>query len=232
MSDPIKSTPSISMPTDSKFGEVDSMASAPPSAEHLEAALVAPPPATPEADLGPLDAFTGTFAGNGFNTIFRPNNAVTPTLLPIPLKDPGDNILELNVTFDSIAFSSSLGAVPNRGTQPQGDIELNGVPYMQTVNDVTTTVPGPIIHVEPGLWMRIPATGTPKETLTVARMGSIPHGTTIQAQGTCFASPTGQPRIDPVDITPFAADGTQAAIPFRSTVRQRRSRGRPGFPRT
>jgi hypothetical protein len=224
MSDPIKSTPSISMPSGSKFGQVDSMALTPPTAARIGAhafALASPaaaPAAAPEADLGPLTAFTGTFIGHGFNTIFRPNNAVTPTPLPTPLVPPGDNILELNVTVDSIAFSSSLGAVPNRGTQPQGDINLNGVPYLQTVNDVTTSVPGPIIHVEPGLWMRIPATSMPQETLTLARMGSIPHGTTIQAQGTSLVSPTGQPIINPVDITPFTVGGTQAAnpIPFPS----------------
>jgi hypothetical protein len=217
MSDPNKFTPSISMPSGSKFGQVDSMASA-PSAARIGAhalTLAAPTPAAaPEADLGPLVAFAGTFTGNGFNTIFRPNNSVTPTPLPIPLVPPGDNILELNVTVDSIAFSSSLGAVPNRGTQPQGDINLNGVPYLQTVNDVTTSVPGPIIHVEPGLWMRIPATSTPNETLTLARMGSIPHGTTIQAQGTSLVSPTGQPIISPVNITPFTVGGTQAANPI------------------
>jgi hypothetical protein len=225
MSDPVKSTPSISMPTGSKFGQVDSMASAPPAARPSFAGMAAAmevlavaPPVEPDGDLGPLTAFTGTFAGPGFNTIFRPNNAVTPTPLPTPLNPPGDNVLELNVTFDSIAFSTSLGAVPNRGTQPQGDINLNGVPYLQTVNDITTSIPGPIIHVEPGLWMRIPATGTPKETRTLARMASIPHGTTINAQGTCLVSPTGKPIISPVDITPFPVGGTQAAnpIPFPS----------------
>jgi hypothetical protein len=217
MSDPNKSTPSISMPTGSRFGQVDSMASAPPSAAHPAARALVAPAAAPEADLGPLVAFAGIFAGNGFNTIFRPNNAVTPTPLPIPLAAPGDNILELNLTFDSIAFSSSLGAVPNRGTQPQGDIELNGVPYLQTVNDVTTSVPGVIIHVEPGLWMSVPETDTPKETPTLTRMGSIPHGTTIQAEGT-FLTVAGPPKIAPVDITPFVVGGTQAAnpIPFPS----------------
>jgi len=209
------------MPTGSRFGEVDSMASAPPSAAHLAArvlgGLAIAPAAAPEADLGPLVAFAGTFVGNGFNTIFRPNNSVTPTPLPIPLVPPGDNILELNLTFDSIAFSSSLGAVPNRGTQPQGDIQLNGVPYLQTVNDVTTSAPGVIIHVEPGLWMMVPATDTPAETPTLTRMGSIPHGTTIQAEGTSFTVP-GPPIINPVDITPFVVGGTQAAnpVPFTS----------------
>lgn len=221
MSDAIKSTPSITLPTDSKFGQVNSMATTPPSDTRFAAAIAVSAVAAtvePDGDLGPLDAFTGTFIGPGFNTIFRPNNAATPTPLPIPLSSPGDNILELNVTVDSIAFSASLGAVPNRGTDPQGDIHLNGVPYVQTVKDITTSLAGPIIHVEPGLWMRIPETDTPKETRTLARMASIPHGTTINAQGSCLLSPTGQPLINPVDITPFKIGGTQQAdpIPFPS----------------
>ena len=206
------------MPTHSKFGQVDSFASTPPSKSPRTAVrLLDVAVAAAEADLGPLVAFTGTFVGNGFNTIFRPNSAASPTPLPIPLNPPGDNILELNVITDSIAFSSSLGAVPNRGTQPQGDIQLNGVPYLQTVNDVTTSIPGVIIHVEPGLWMMIPATNTPLEGPTLTRMGSIPHGTTIQAQGTPFAVP-GPPIIKPVDITPFVVGSTQAAspVPFPS----------------
>jgi hypothetical protein len=48
-------------------------------------------------------------------------------------------------------------------------------------------------------------------------MGSIPHGTTIQAEGTFFTV-AGPPTIAPVDITPFVVGGTQAAnpIPFPS----------------
>ena len=42
-------------------------------------------PAPPPAPLGPLSAFVGDWVGNGFNTIFRPNNTATPTPLPNPL---------------------------------------------------------------------------------------------------------------------------------------------------
>lgn len=40
-----------------------------------------------DPSLGPLAHFAGTFAGNGFNTIFRPQNPATPTPLPVaPLR--------------------------------------------------------------------------------------------------------------------------------------------------
>ena len=42
------------------------------------------PPVTAPPSLGPLAAFTGTFKGNGFNTIFRPDSVATPTPLPTP----------------------------------------------------------------------------------------------------------------------------------------------------
>ena len=169
----------------------------------------------------------GTWNGNGFNTIFRPNNSVTPTALPIPVT-PGDNILELNLTSESLAFSPSLGSVPNRGTTPQGDIFLNGVPYLQTIQDVTTPGQSVGIHVEPGLWMNFPSTNDPVEGPTVARMGSIPHGTTIQAQGT-FLSVNGPPIINPVSITPFVTGQTPVhQIPFPSQTAA--TQGTPRIP--
>jgi hypothetical protein len=36
-------------------------------------------PAAPSPSLGALAAFVGNWAGSGFNTIFRPDNSVTPT---------------------------------------------------------------------------------------------------------------------------------------------------------
>lgn len=195
---------SVSLPDDFQFNEV-------PPRRALDAPQ--PPPS-----LGPLAAFTGTWVGKGFNTIFRPNNSVSPTQLPIPLAAPGDNILELNLTAETLTFSNSLGAVPNRGTDPQGDIFLNGVPYLQTVNDITDPNNPVGIHVEPGLWVVVPATNAPAESTTIVRMASIPHGTTIQAQGTAKTI-VGKPNIQSVSITPFKIGTTQAApnlIPFPS----------------
>jgi hypothetical protein len=168
-------------------------------------------PAAPS--LGPLAAFTGTFRGSGFNTIFRPDSTATPTPLPKPVSG-SDNVLELNLTRETLSFSQSLGSVPNRG-MVQGDIFLNGVPYLQTISDVTVPSQPVGIHVEPGLWMAIPATTDPAAGATVARMASIPHGTTVEAQGTSSTS-TGKPTIPAVDITPFTTGSPTSKIPFPS----------------
>src|ERR1039458_4158253 len=107
---------SIKLPSDFRFGQL--------RPDHTK-----PVPPTPPPPLGPLSAFVGDWVGNGFNTIFRPDNSATPTPLPVPFPN-SDNILELNLTSESLSFSPSLGSVPNRGTTPQGDIFLNGVPYL------------------------------------------------------------------------------------------------------
>ena len=190
----------IALPSGFRFGAVSEIAPK----------VLAPIPAPPS--LGPLAAFTGEWAGSGFNTIFRPDSTKTPTPFPIPV--PGtDNVLELNLTSESMSFSPSLGSVPNRG-MVQGDIFLNGVPYLQAINDVTIPGQSVGIHIEPGLWMIVPATTDPKEGTTLVRMGSIPHGNTIVAQGTSTTI-NGPPTIPAVDITPFFT-ATKLKNPFPS----------------
>jgi hypothetical protein len=163
--------------------------------------------------LGPLAAFNGTFRGSGFNLIFRPDSPVTPTSLPKPVSG-SDNVLELNLTNETLSFSRSLGSVPNRG-MVQADAFLNGVPYLQTINDVTVPSQPVGIHFEPGLWMAVPKTTDPAEEATVVRMASIPHGTTIVAQGTS-STITGKPTIPAVDITPTTTSPPHSKNPFPS----------------
>ncbi len=189
------------MPSGFRFGEVSSLT-----------ALTAR--GSPAPGLGPLAAFTGTFRGSGFNLIFRPDSAKTPTPLPIPVSG-SDNVLELNLTLETLSFSPMLGSVPNRGSQAQGDIFLNGVPYLQAISDVTVPSQPVGIHFEPGLWIVVPATIDPAEGATVARMASIPHGTTVEAQGTSSAV-AGKPTIPAVDITPFSTAPPHGKIPFPS----------------
>jgi hypothetical protein len=167
---------------------------------------------SPAPSLGPLAAFTGTFRGGGFNTIFRPEIG-SPTALPVPVTG-SDNLLELNLTQETLSFSPSLGTVPNRG-EANHDIFLNGIPYLQVINDVTVPSQPIGIHFEPGLWMAVPATSHPPEGATVVRMASIPHGTTIQAQGTS-STIDGKPTIPAVDITPFIVGQPGAKTPFPS----------------
>lgn len=179
------------------------------------------------APLGVLASFTGTFAGTGFNLIFRPNSGPpNGTTFPIPIKNPpSDNVLELNLTTETLSFSNALNSVPNRGLGAQNDIFLNGVPYVQAISDVSNPTTGKAdgvpsgIHFEPGLWMHVPATTSdPVVGESLARMASIPHGTTINAQ--CLAptsSIAGPPTIPAVDITPFAI-GTSNKFPFASQI--------------
>jgi hypothetical protein len=191
--------PALLQPTGFRFGEV-------PGITALRE-TVAPAPG-----LGPLSAFTGTFRGSGFNTIFRPDLG-SPTRLPVPVTG-SDNLLELNLTQETLSFSASLGSVPNRG-EVMPDIFLNGIPYLQVIKDVTGPAQPVGIHFEPGLWMAVPVTTDPAEGPTVARMASIPHGTTIQAQGTSTTI-HGKPDIPAVDITPFTTGQPGAKIPFPS----------------
>ena len=189
----------LSMPAAFRFDEVSSLAE--PKAA-----------ATPAPSLGPLAKFSGTFRGKGFNTIFRPDTG-TPTTLPVPAT--GDNLLELNLTEETLSFSPSLGAVPNRG-EVQADINLNGVPYLQVINDVTIAGQSTGIHFEPGLWMAVPATSDPAEGATFMRMASIPHGTTVLAQGKAVTA-NGKPTFPVVPITPFSIGSpANSGSPFPS----------------
>ena len=163
--------------------------------------------------LGPLTAFVGTWKGRGYNMIFRPENTQSPTFPP-PLNG-SDNVLELNLTEETLSFSKPLGSVPNRGSGAQRDIFLNGVPYVQTIDDVTSS-PRNGIHFEPGIWLAVPSTKHPDELFTLARMASIPHGTTITAQGVVIATVAGGPILSPVDITPFRAGHPTEKIHFPS----------------
>jgi hypothetical protein len=163
-SQPAVTVPSISLPPNYQIQPQDGKLNNSP----------VPPGSVNQPDLGVLSNFTGTFAGTGFNLIFRPNsgdtvfgpatgtNPLPPPAVPNP---PNDNVLELNLTKETLVFAGSLGTVPNRGLGKQTDILLNGVPYIQSINDVTNTItgkgdaqpPSPI-HFEPGLWMHVPAT--------------------------------------------------------------------------
>jgi len=191
MTKALDTEPAIDMTQGFRWGSV-------PSQPHLAAA-----PHIVPADLGALAAFTGKFRGAGFNTIFRPQNfALSPTSFANAPQGPNDNVLELNLTAETLDFSAPLGAVPNRGFA-QGDIGLNGIPYVQKINDVTDPTDPVGIHFEPGVWLSVPATTDPAETATVVRMASIPHGTTIDAEGTATPPVAGGPQFQPVDITPF-----------------------------
>lgn len=152
--------------------------------------------------LGPLASLSGSWAGSGFNLIWRPHH-------------PGqDHFLELNVTTEQLTFSPIAGSIPNRGLL-QHDIVMHGLSYLQQIQDSNVIVNGAPagLHFEPGLWLTVPATTAPKEGATVARLASIPHGTTILAQGTAKTT-AGPPSIPDVSITPFSIGSPKQTIPF------------------
>ncbi len=128
-----------------------------------------------DSPYGPLAQLPGHWAGTGFNMIWRPFHDPTGHT---------DHFLELNLTNETIDFALIEGPIPNRGLL-QPDIAMYGVTYLQQISDATLSTPGNIVglHAEPGIWATVPATSDPVEPPTVVRMASIPHGTTILAQG-------------------------------------------------
>jgi len=155
----------------------------PPIEEPAAAAAAAADP------LGPLAGLAGNWTGQGFNVIWRPH----------PLQPSGqDRFLELNVTSEQLDFGPALQKIPNRGLL-QPNISLAGLNYLQQIADANTSRNQ---HFEPGVWVTVPATSDPQEPRTVARLASIPHGTTILLQGTAHTS-AGAPTIPNISIKPF-----------------------------
>jgi hypothetical protein len=52
-----------------------------------------------------------------------------------------DEVLQPSVTPPVVAVPNSLGNTPNRGLGTERDISLNGVPYLQSINDITNGTP-------------------------------------------------------------------------------------------
>jgi len=124
----------------------------------------------------------------------------------------------LNVTVETLEFDVIPGSIPNRGLL-QGDLFMSGIRYLQQISDVNVQVAGPSgsipagLHAEPGVWLNIPATTDPLVPASVARLASIPHGTTILAQGLA-SSVQGAPSIPAASITPFQAGNPASADPL------------------
>jgi hypothetical protein len=131
-----------------------------------------------------------------------------------PNHTPGqDRFLELNLTDESLKFDAISGAIPNRGLL-QIDINMFGITYMQQISDANLNAG---LHIEPGIWAVVPPTTNPAETATVVRMGSIPHGTTILAQGTATGV-AGPPVIPNINILPFIIGNPAAVFHFPEQV--------------
>jgi hypothetical protein len=157
--------------------------------------------------LGPLGKLRGKWEGRGFNQIWRPFDGLQQ-------QPPQDRFLELNETAEILQFVEISGDIPNRGLL-QVDINLHGLTYLQRISDVNVlTKHKPTgIHIEPGIWIRVPATADPQDPETVARLANIPHGTSLVSQGT--AKPGQIPLVFPAtDIIPFVIGNPANKIAF------------------
>ncbi|KAE9965528.1 hypothetical protein BLS_007593 [Venturia inaequalis] len=124
--------------------------------------------------------------------------------LSVPLGGLQNDLLELNLTHEIWTFPrADLGEIPNRVAAAGKDAILFGIPYTQIVRDVTDAGTGtrvPVdrlgkcnvekkkalvsdIHFEPGLLIHVEHSSPVSDEATITRMASIPHGTTINAQG-------------------------------------------------
>jgi hypothetical protein len=167
--------------------------------------------------LGLLQDLAGTWKGKGFNLIARPD-----------FHDKTDLYLQLNQTRETLKFDPIGSSIPNRGFG-QDDIELFGLTYLQQISDAALDG---ALHIEPGIWVTQPPTTFPPESATapaqlVARMGTIPHGNSLLAEG--IAAPfTGPPVLTvpgtqysfslfpSFNSTPFAAPPTGPGIVFNA----------------
>jgi len=156
--------------------------------------------ATLESSLGLLAPLAGTWTGTGFNLIMRPN------FEPIGGVS-SDHFLEINLTSENLKFDFIGAPIPNRGLA-QEDITLFGLHYLQQVSDSFTHG---ALHLEPGIWVNIPATTQPNAPVpagqnNVARFATIPHGNALVAEGQAFKV-AGGPLIEPANVTPFPIGG-------------------------
>jgi hypothetical protein len=169
--------------------------------EQGAAAPAAAPAAVPPG-LGPLAGLAGSWSGRGFNAIWRPH------------RGGSDHFLELNVTNDRIDLEVINGQIPNRGLVT-AQIFMHGLTYLQQITDANVEVNGAPagLHIEPGVWINIPPTADPQEPGTIARLASIPHGTTILVQGTATTA-AGGPSIPAVSLTPFTIGSPNQTVDF------------------
>ena len=154
--------------------------------------------------LGPLADLSGTWKGHGFNQIWRPFHGTQ------------DRFLELNETNETMQFDEIPGDIPNPGLL-QADINLHGLTYLQQIQDAHVLGPNgkPAgIHIEPGIWINIPATTNPLDPPTVARLANIPHGTSIVAQGSASPPINYATTFPPASITPFTIAPPHTSIQF------------------
>jgi hypothetical protein len=144
-------------------------------AERVSSVRITPDNNTVLQNLACLSELAGTWRGSGFNLIARPD-----------FEDNANLYLQLNQTRETLEITPIGAAIPNRGFG-QPDIALFGLTYLQKISDAARDG---ALHIEPGIWVIQPGTQYPPETASpgeclIARMGTIPHGNSLLAQGVC-----------------------------------------------
>ena len=171
--------------------------------ERISSVRIAPDNQTILGNLGLLADLAGTWSGQGFNLIARPD-----------FEGKANLYLQLNQTQETLQFDPIGSSIPNRGFG-QNDIELFGLTYLQKISELFQ---GGAMHIEPGIWITQPATAYPPEVPTeadtqiIARMGTIPHGNSLLAEGVA-ARFSGPPTLK----TPKAEYAFSAFPSFNST---------------
>jgi hypothetical protein len=159
--------------------------------------------------LGPLAPLVGSWKGSGFNCMWRPHNKQSQ-----PTTVATKRFLELNLTSETFDFFVIPGVVPNRGLDPQVDLNLYGLHYLQRVTDADPPpfqTAGQALHIEPGLFMTVPGSQEPLTSPSIVRMASIPHGVTLLMQG---ATPPTAPKAGPPVIpSVYPIAGLPAFVP-------------------
>lgn len=151
-------------------------------------------------NLGPLQDLPGFWEGTGFSLIARPDFSGD---------SPNGFFLELNLLRENIEFTAIGSPVFNRGSR-QDDIAIYGVTYLHRVTDGST---GEALHIEPGMWLTIPATSSPRAEASIARLATIPHGNAVCTVGfTEEIVPDGMPTVPSANTTPFPV-GSQPPEP-------------------
>src|SRR6202142_113427 len=177
--------------------------------ERISSLRISPDNTSVLNNLGLLKELAGTWHGKGFNLIARPD-----------FEGKANLYLQLNQTHETLKIDPIGSSIPNRGFG-QNDIELFGLTYLQKISDAAN---GGALPIEPGIWITQPDTTYPPEAAPagsqlIARLGTIPHGNSLLAQGIAtpfkgdptFTTPTAQyafSQFPSFNSTPFGA-GTQ-----------------------
>src|ERR1700685_1522137 len=107
----------------------------------IPATRVSPERSAVDTNVGYLQDLAGTWTGEGFNLIARPDKQGGSPLF-----------LELNQTSETLSFIPISSSIPNRGNEVD-DIELFGLTYLQKISDRVTKG---ALHIEPGIWIHVP----------------------------------------------------------------------------